>query len=245
MISKSKKNYDFLSKYSIEYSLILILPIAAIFSIFLLEVILLCIVLSFLLRNYFKFEKKYFFNKFSFYFALFFTYLFLRFIFNDTYSHENYLFVIFYFRYGLYVLSIFYFLNKLSNLHDNFIKVIILCIIILFLDGIVQYLLGSNILGYKLVSGNRVTSFFNSESILGSYLIKILPFVYIFFLSKTSSKKNFLFLLIVIMCVYLTFISGERASFALILLMTFYFIVINRKIYFSKISLFFSFRKYT
>ena len=70
---------------------------------------------------------------------IFYLYLFSRYFFGNTYDHENYNFVIFYFRYGFYVISIYYFLNQINNLEKSFYKSIVLCIAILVFDGFVQF----------------------------------------------------------------------------------------------------------
>ena len=116
---------------------------------------------------------------------------------------------------------------------------------ILVFDGFVQFFFGKNILGYQAIDGNRVSSFFNDESILGSFIIKILPFV-IIFLFNNFTKKNIFTLSILIFGACLTiFISGERASFFLMIMMIFYFLIILfkyiefRKILYFLISLIF------
>jgi O-antigen ligase len=220
---------NLLKDKKIEYWLILFLPFFAIFSIFILEVFLLIVSISFIYRNIISFEKKYFLNNFTLIFGIFYFYLLVRFLFSELYNHESYLFIIFYFRFGLYVISIFYFLDKIPKLENNFYKSVIFCIIALSVDGIIQFIFGHNLLGYKLIDGNRVSSFFEDESILGSYLLKMLPFLYLFLFINLNKKNLLLICPLIIITDVLIFISGERASFFLMLLMTFYFIIMIRK----------------
>ncbi len=233
-----KNKFYFLKDKKIEFFLILLIPFSAVFSIFVLELTLVYISFSFLTRISNNFEKKYIFNKFILFFSIFYFYLLLRYFFSETYDHESYKFVIFYFRYGLYVVSIYYFLNNIANLENYFYKSVILCAIILVLDSFFQFFVGSNILGYRLIDENRVSSFFNEESVLGSFLIKILPFIFIY-LFKNFNKQNqiYLFLLIINICITI-FISGERAAFFLmLLLLTFYFVLFLKTKFFKVIVL--------
>ena len=131
-----KKNI--LDEKKLEYYLIILLPFVAIFSIFILELFLIILSFSFIFRNIYKFEKKYVFNKFTIIFSLFYFYLFLRYLISENFINESYLFIIFYFRYGLYVITIFYFLCKIKNLENNFYKSVIFCAIILSIDGFIQ-----------------------------------------------------------------------------------------------------------
>ncbi len=226
MIDALKKNINLPKEKKYEFFIILLIPYFAIFSIFFLELSLLILSFSFLVRISKNFEKKYFLNKFFIFFMIFYFYLFIRYLFAETYDHENYYFVIFYFRYGLYVISIYYFLNQIKDLEKSFLKSIVLCISILVLDGFVQFFFGKNILGYEIIDGNRVSSFFNDESILGSFIIKVLPFV-IILLFKNFTKQNIFTLSILIFGACLTiFISGERSSFFLMILMIVYFLII-------------------
>lgn len=245
MIRILKNSINLPREKKFEFLIILLIPYFAIFSIFFLELSLLILSVSFLFRISKNFEKKYFLNKFFIFFIVFYFYLLSRYFFGDTYDHENYNFVIFYFRYGFYVISIYYFLNQINNLEKSFYKSIVLCIAILVFDGFVQFFFGKNILGYQAIDGNRVSSFFNDESILGSFIIKILPFV-IIFLFNNFTKKNIFTLSILIFGACLTiFISGERASFFLMIMMIFYFLIILfkyiefRKILYFLISLIF------
>ena len=219
-----------------EYWIVLFLPILAIFSIFLLEFCLIILSLSFISRNIFFFEKKFLTNKFLFFFLIFYFYLILRYFFSKNYDHESYLFVIFYFRYGLYVITIYYFLIKIKNLDYSFYRSIIFCVILLAIDSLIQFNTGKNIIGYEMIDNNRVSSFFGEESILGSYLLKILPFLYLCISSNSNKKYIYLIIFLIVVTNALIFISGERAAFILMLLMTFYFVFMVRIL--KKIKLF-------
>ena len=87
-----------------------------------------------------------------------------------------------------------------------------------------------------MIDNNRVSSFFGEESILGSYLLKILPFLYLCISSNSNKKYIYLIIFLIVVTNALIFISGERAAFILMLLMTFYFVFMVRIL--KKIKLF-------
>ena len=177
------------------------------------ELVLIFISINFLL-NSFKEKNFYYFNNFFFkFFTIFFFYLLFNFIFQiekiETYS------VIFYFRYIIYTLAIYFFLDRTEKLFFNFLKVIFFCVIVLFLDALFQTLLGYNIVGLEIIEKNRPSSFFGDELILGSYIFRLLPFVFLIFLID----RNFLFpkskYLLLLLSFLIIFLSGERTSMVL------------------------------
>ena len=87
-----------------------------------------------------------------------------------------------------------------------------------------------------MIDNNRVSSFFEKSSILGSYLLKILPFLYLCISSNSNKKYIYLIIFLIVVTNALIFISGERAAFILMLLMTFYFVFMVRIL--KKIKLF-------
>ena len=207
------KNILIVARKDIFNILILSLPIFAIFSIFLMELVLIFISINFLL-NSFKEKNFYYFNNFFFkFFTIFYFYLLFNFIFQiekiETYS------VIFYFRYIIYTLAIYFFLDRTEKLFFNFLKVIFFCVIVLFLDALFQTLLGYNIVGLEIIEKNRPSSFFGDELILGSYIFRLLPFVFLIFLID----RNFLFpkskYLLLLLSFLIIFLSGERTSMVL------------------------------
>ena len=141
----------------IVYLSILSLPILAIVSIFLLEIFLIFISSIFLFQV-FKSKEYFYFNNFFFkFFLIFYIYLLFNFIFQidkiDTLS------IIFYFRYIIYTLSIYYFLDKKEKLFFNFIKTVIFCLVVLTIDTIIQSMFGFNLIGLQLIENNRPSSF--------------------------------------------------------------------------------------
>jgi O-antigen ligase len=92
----------------------------------------------------------------------------------------------------------------------------LLCFSSLIVDGYIQFLFGKNLFGQALYNDYRVSSFFGSELILGSYMARFFPILFALFIFLDEPKKNKLILffmtIVFIMAEGLIFISGERLA---------------------------------
>lgn len=213
-----------LNSFFLEKIIILLIPFFAIFSIFLLDFSLLILTVSFVVRTLRNKTYHYYFNKFIYIFLIFYFYILFRYLLRE-HDYSSFKSIFFYFRYGLYVLAIYYFLLKIEDLESLFLKSVIFSISLLVIDSFVQFIFGKNVLGNTIIDNNRVSSFFGDESILGSYLVKFLPFLYLILTKNLNNQKLFFFTLILIgLTDVVIFLSGERASFLLTIILTIYFI---------------------
>ena len=171
---------------SINSILISILPITLIFSIFLSDLIVICSSIFFL-TFIFKNKKFYLFNILEFkIFLLLYSTVLLSILFSDLNS-ESIIKAIAYLRFGLLIVLIKYLIDFDKNFLNLFIKFSIYALLILFLGVLLQIFNFEYITLFKPYS--RFTSFFEDESILGSFLIKIIPLlIAILFYQK---KKNY------------------------------------------------------
>lgn len=106
----------------------------------------------------------------------------------------------------------------------------------LILDGFFQYIFGFNLIGLKMHDPVRITSFFLEEKIYGSFLIRHLPILLLYFiLFKFEKFKNSLFIIITIFGI-LIFLSGERTAFFMFLLFLFiiFFVLENKRVFLVK-----------
>ncbi len=165
---------------NIPIILTLFLPFTYIFGVFLTELTAFFIIIYFFifcknLNIYFKDKKTIFILIFSLYLAV---NSILQIDDNLKYSS------IFYFRYLLFMLSIFYFFEffyENKNLIGNyFIYVIFIILFIVFFDSLKQFFSGKNFLGYDLQK-LRVSSFFAERL---SITLLILFILFTFFLVK-------------------------------------------------------------
>jgi O-antigen ligase len=136
---------------------------------------------------------------------------------------------LFYFRIGVFACLIWYLIEKDKKILNYFYYALVICFSVLVIDGYIQFFLGSNILG--LAAGDRISSFFGKELIMGSYLSRLFPLLFSLFVIK-KKKGNFelyyisgLFILIDV----LIYISGERASFIFLNLSTLFIIILIKK----------------
>ena len=216
-----------MNKYTLEKWLILSIPVSTVFSIFLLELSLIFLTASFVYNSSKNNELKFYFrNKIFYFFLIFYLYILIRFFFVENEYFFKTVSIIFYFRYGLYFLSIYYFLKKIANLEEYFLKTVIIVFIVLFIDSLFQFAMGYNLLGYEKFNGNRISSFFGDELILGSFLLRFSPFLFIFLILNINQKFNYwlVFILIIVTDVII-FLTGERSAAGLVVILTLYYLI--------------------
>ena len=187
----------------------------------------------------FKEKKFYLFNNIFFkLFILFYFYI----CFNSLVNNQNLdslRISITYIRFGIFSLAVTYFLNQDLSLSKKILNCLIICFLILILDGIFQYFYGQNLFGFKLVyPGPRVSSFFEDELVLGSYLSRLFPILFGLYLFFYKSKKQLYFLLgLSVFTLSLVFLSGERTALFLIILtfILMFFLISKNKSFFKKV----------
>lgn len=155
-------------------------------------------------------------NKRLFIFLLLFN---LYIVFNSIISgfeFENFLKTLFYFRFPLFGLAVYLYLKEnLNHLKYIFIFLIFTTFIIV-IDSYIQYFSGQNILGFPKYRADRISSFFDNDLILGSFLLRIMPvFLWFIYLFKDNKKINYISSTLFIFLFITIFMSGERASFIL------------------------------
>ena len=136
---------------------------------------------------------------------------------------------LFYFRIGVFACLIWYLIEKDKNILKYFYYALVICFSVLVVDGYLQFFTGSNILGFKY-TGNRISSLFGDELIMGSYLSRLFPLLFALFLIKEKYKYEIYYIGILFILVdILIYISGERASFFFLNLSTIFIIILIRE----------------
>jgi O-antigen ligase len=212
-------------KHKNESIIIILLPFLMIFSRFMLEACLLIISISFIVKTIKSNSYKIFNNHFNLFFISFYFLIVLSFAFSE--EKLNILSALLYFRFGLYVMAIYYFINEENKIIKYFLNSILIIILILFFDSVIQYLFGQNLVGLKNDEIHRITSFFGDEQIMGSYVVKLFPFLLLLKnkIDKNLKKTNYLILLAIFVTPFIIFLSGERVAMALFFLMMCYYLV--------------------
>lgn len=227
-----------------------LIPLSLAVSIFLAD--LLVSISGIILIFIFLFKERFFFfkeiKKEIIFFFIFYLTILVSFL-NSEYKTISFLPSIFYFRYILLALTIFYLLKKYEFLLKIFYYSVFITILLIIFDGFFQYFFGFNIFGYKLIGFEDrhtltyVTSFFDEEKKLGSYMVRFLPlFLSLIYLCKTKNSLIIEFILLISIGL-IVYLSSERtALFLLFIFYFFYFLISNKKIYFLIITcLFFIF----
>lgn len=233
-------------KLEIDNFLILLIPPSFIAGPFILELLLLILFFKFCISqkkitDYFIYFK----NFFSLIFFSFNFYLIICLIIFQRFE-DGILYSSLYFRYGLYIISLAYLFHKKRELIIYFFISITATIFALSFDATIQYFFDYNIFGIEKISRYRVSSFFGTELILGSFLVKISPIMLSFYYFFDKNYKNNLISKFTIIFLFFTnffiiAISGGRTSFFMYLMLVvflFLFLELNykKKIIFALIS---------
>ena len=143
--------------YNLNYFIIILLPLLLITGPFLSDLSLVVLDLTFL---YFFFSKK---NEISLDYNKNLIILFLGYYFYSTilslFSENLFLSLkssLFYFRFGLFVLAINYFLNFKKDLIDKFTNILIILILFVCFDALFQFVIGFNLLGFELQNNDKL-----------------------------------------------------------------------------------------
>jgi O-antigen ligase len=131
---------------------------------------------------------------------------------------------LFYFRMGVFSCLIWCLLEKNKKILNYFYYALVISFLVLIIDGYIQFFTGTNIVGLSKV-GDRISSFFGDELIMGSYLSRLFPLLFALFIVKEKKKIELYFMtLFFLLLSGLVLISGERAAFFLFFLS---FVIIN------------------
>ena len=184
----------------------------------------------FFLYYLFKNKKFYFFyNKPIIIFFIFCIYCILLSLFIAKDIMLSFESSLFYFRIGVFSCFIWYLIDKDKSILNYFYYALILCFSALVIDGFVQYFTGENLFGLRKI-GNRISSFFGDEFIMGSYLSRLFPLLFALYLIKKKHKLEIYFIgLLFILVDILIFMSGERAAFFFLNLSTLFIIILIKE----------------
>ncbi len=170
--------------------------------------------------NFFK-------DKYFFIFLFFYSIIIISCLQSD-YIEKILLKNIFYLRFGIFLLLIKYIVNRDEKFINNLKKIFLFIFTLLFVDSLIQFIFGENILGFSHSPG-RITSLFGDESVLGSYVVRLCPLLIALIYITNSKKYEVIFILLITFI--LSILSGERASIALFLiLITILFFIWNYNI---------------
>ena len=207
---------------SIIFYITLLLPMALISGPLIPEILMLiATTLIFLkikiLREYINLEKR--FLLFSFALCI---YLILISFIADNYflSFKN---TIPYFRFFILTLIIFLILDTYNiKFFKLFFIIYFFVFLILCFDGYISFVFGENLFGLPQ-KPDRISSFFGDEHVMGSFTVRIVPFVLVslLFCDFKIKTKSLFFIIILILSIFIIIMSGERTALALFLIFLF------------------------
>ena len=200
--------------FPIKTSLILfyLIPFALISGPFIPDLFLSIISLIFIIDCISKKNFNYFRGKFFKIFIIFWIFLNITSIFSlnilDSLKTS-----FFFLRFGIFSIASIWIIENNKDVEKNFLKIIITSFLFLFVDSGLQFYTGKNILGYELYDQYRASSLFRDELIMGSHIVRLLPFA-VFLFCLNNIKKTYIFFFILLSNFAIIF-SGERTSFLL------------------------------
>ena len=212
--------------------IIILMPILLISGPFLSDLGISIIAILFLINSFKNKLIKYYNN---YYFKVF--VIFCLILITSSLLSENVLISLknslFYFRFGIFSLCFWYLLEKNNFLLKYLFITIFICYSSLIVDGYFQYFFGTNLFGHDLYNDYRVSSFFGSELILGSYLARFFPIFFGLFILVDYQKKRklmlFLITIVFILSEGLIFVSGERLALFFMNLSAIYIILMIKE----------------
>ena len=210
-------------------SLFLLIPIFIISGGFLSGVLISLITLFFLIniRNYNLNFSFFFLNKINLIFIFILVYLIFHSLLSN-YKYESFSSTLFYFRYYLFVLAIFFCITFDDIFFKKFFYIMATIFIILFIDSIIQYMFQKNIFLFPIQQPGRINSFFRDELILGSYIARFFPLLLalLFMQNYNKSKEKIVVCLFMILSLITIILSGERNAIILFFLSVFLFMLL-------------------
>lgn len=225
MIEVSKKVLNFNSV------LILSLPISFVIGPLITEIIISILIFQFIFYSFKDKNFSYFNSKIFIYFSIFYIFLLTSLLYSNYFA-ENYLNIIFYFRFIFFSFALYFFLIKDESLFKKIYIFFPLIFFVIIFDGYWQYFFEENILGYQKYRVDRISGFFKEDLILGSYLVRLVPlYLGIILFFNKNKFLTILNLLIILATTILIFLTGERAAFfKLIIFLSIIILIIDLKI---------------
>ncbi len=220
--------------------LIIILPISIVTGPFLSDLIVSTSAIFFLIYSI-KNKNYIYFN--TIFFKLFFLF-WVFIIISASFADEIFISLksaIPYIRFALFVIFVLFLVNETKDFLRKFtISFLIFYCVVLF-DSYFQFIFGFNILGFESPVENRLSSFFGDEMVVGSFLSRLFPLALfsILYLSKKYLQNiKYLSPILLILVDVIIFLSGERTSFGILLIINFGFIILISQMKYIRIVTF-------
>ena len=170
-------------------------------------------------------------NKYFFFFLIFYIYINLNSL-NSFQPDTSFQTSLTFIRIIVFIFFISYFVKKYPLIINFTYYCFLLCLISLFADSLCQFFFKVNIIGQKIDPGDRISSFFGDELIMGSYVARLLPLIIGLSYLAELKKKILLNSIIIIISFALVILSGERTAFFYLIVFLFFYFLVNKKQFF-------------
>ena len=150
---------------------------------------------------------------------------------------------IFLFRFWFFSLSLLYILNTKKSFLRNYLYTSLFAILLIFIDSCIQFFFGYNITGNQYL-GERISSFFGKEYILGGYIgrLLLLNLAIITIIFHKNKYQNIVIIFLFLLSLIIILLSGDRIGILYFIIALIVFIVFSHysKIFKLYLSMFFS-----
>ncbi|MDB9825044.1 O-antigen ligase family protein [Alphaproteobacteria bacterium] len=218
-----KINYTYLLKY-----ILILIPIGLVTGPFIPDLfasIIGLFALFYILKNS---NYSYFKNKYVQTFILFFIFMLIASFFSDDrfYSYSSSLF---YFRFIFFIIGISIILLLNSDIYVKLFYLLYFTFLIIFIDVIFETIFGYNLIGNTSALDHRISSFFDDELIVGSYIVRLTPLLLalLYKVNFSNNKINFILVSILSMTIFITLLSGERTALFMSFLLIFAWVILG------------------
>ena len=146
-----------------------------------------------------------------------------------------------YVRFPIFVVFVLFLVHETKDFLRKFTILFVIFYCLVLVDSYFQFIFGFNILGFESPVKNRLSSFFGDEMVVGSFLSRLFPLVLfsILYLSKKYFQNiKYLSPILLILVDVIIFLSGERTSFGILLIINFGFIILISQMKYIRIVTF-------
>ena len=126
----------------------------------------------------------------------------------------------------IFIFALKFFFINYSDLYKKLYFSFIICIAVLFIDSLFQFINGYNLIGLRSTNPERITSFFDKQ-IMGSYITRLLPLVIGISFLLNIKKINLINIIILFISGILVFLSAERLAFVYFFIILIFYFYIN------------------
>lgn len=217
-----------INQYSV-YAVCLI-PLALLTGPFLPDLIVSLLSLVFIYILTITRDTKYICNYFSYFFFSFCIYLIFNSLISDylIFSLKSSLF---YFRFGLFSLFIWYLIDNDKEFLNKFTLFLIIAFFIAIVSGVYQYIYSETIFGNK-PQDNRLLLLFSDNEALGQWLSRLFPLLVALLVLNFKPQFSYysIIFLLLISIDTLVYLSGERTSLGLMFASSLFIILLMKKL---------------